>query len=76
MIQGLVRAGAARLRQELAAALPAGTRVAEGPVADPAAAALPLLVLSAGRFETLASHASADEGAARPREVRQRIDPG
>lgn len=76
MIQGLVRAGAARLREELAAALPAGGRVAEGPVADPAAEALPLLVLSAGRFETLASQGSADEGAARPREVRQRIDPG
>lgn len=71
-----MRAGAARLREELAAALPAGDRVAEGPAADPAAEALPLLVLTAGRFETLASQAQADEGAPRPREVRQRIDPG
>jgi hypothetical protein len=76
VIQGLVRAGAARLREELAAALPAGERVAEGPVADPAAAALPLLVLTAGRFESLASPAQTDEGGPRPREVRQRIDLG
>jgi hypothetical protein len=76
VIQGLVRAGAARLRGELAAALPAGERVAEGPVADPVPAALPLLVLTAGRFETLPSPAQADETGPRPREVRQRINPG
>jgi hypothetical protein len=76
VIQGLVRAAAARLRAELAAVLPAGERVAAGPVADPAAGALPLLVVTAGRFETLAAQAQGDEGGPRPREVRQRIDPG
>lgn len=73
MIQGLVRAAAARLRAELAAVLPPGGRVAEGPAAEPAADALPLLVLTAGRWEASPAPPETDEGATRPREARQRI---
>lgn len=76
MIHGLVRAAAARLRTELAAVLPAGDRVAEGPAPDPAAEALPLLVLSAGRLEAAPAPPETDEGAPRPQTARQRIDPG
>jgi hypothetical protein len=76
VIHGLVRAAAARLRDELAAVLPAGERVAEGPAPDPAADALPLLVLSAGRFEAAPAPPETDEGAPRPQAARQRIDPG
>jgi hypothetical protein len=75
VIHGLVQAAAARLRTQLAAVLPAGERVAEGPAPDPAADALPLLVLSAGRLEAAPAPAETDEGAPRPQTARQRMDP-
>ncbi|HEV3052550.1 MAG TPA: DNA polymerase [Longimicrobium sp.] len=74
MIHGLVRAAATRLRTELAAVLPAGERVAEGPAPDPVAQALPRLVLSAGRMEAAPAPPETDEGVPRPRPARQRID--
>jgi hypothetical protein len=75
VIQGLVEAAASRIREELAEVLPAGTRVAAGPAPVPEADALPLLVLTAGRFEAAPAAPEADEDAPRPREAKQRIDP-
>jgi hypothetical protein len=75
VIQGLVDAAAARIREELAEVLPAGTRVAAGPAPEPDADALPLLVLTPGRFEAAPAPPETDEGEPRPREARQRIDP-
>lgn len=75
MIQALVEAAASRIRAELAEVLPAGARVAAGPAPEPDAEALPLLVLTPGRFEAAPAPPETDEGEPRPREARQRIDP-
>lgn len=76
MIQGLVDAAVARLREELAEVLPPGTRVVAGPAAEPAASELPRLVLAAGAFAAAPAPPETDEGDPRPRETRQRIEPG
>jgi hypothetical protein len=75
VIQGLVDAAVARVRDELAGVLPPGTRVVAGPAAEPSAGELPLLVLSPGRWEAAPAPPETGEGEARPRETRQRIEP-
>lgn len=81
MIQALVDAAVARLREQLGGALGAPERVVAGPAAAPSAGALPLLVVSAGRFDALPAVDEGLEGGARPREARQAVpatasDPG
>jgi hypothetical protein len=73
VIQALVDAAVARLREELGEAMGAPERVVAGPAAAPGAGSLPLLVLSAGRLEVMPPRDEALEGGARPRDVRQRV---
>ncbi|HWK88589.1 MAG TPA: DNA polymerase, partial [Longimicrobium sp.] len=74
MIQPLIDAAAAALREQLGAVLtePA-KRVAIGPVPEPEADALPLLVLSPGRFEVQAAGREPAAGEPRPRPVTERL---
>lgn len=66
MIQPLIEAAVARLREELSEVVPAsGNHVVAGPVPEPAADALPLLVLLPGRFEV--QHAAREPRAGEPR---------
>ncbi len=72
MIQSLVDAAVARLREELGQVLPdAASRVVAGPAAAPEADALPLLVLSPGEFQVEPAPAETSSGGPRPQPARQ-----
>lgn len=74
MIETLIDAAVARLREELADLLPAPERqVVAGPVADPAADALPLVALSPGRLRIGQSTREGPAGAPRPQPATERI---
>lgn len=70
-----MEAAAARVRDALSEVLPAPGHVVAGPAAEPGADALPLLVLTAGRWQAAPAPPESDEAGARAREARQRIDP-
>jgi hypothetical protein len=72
VIQSLVDAAVARLREELGDVLPdAASRVVAGPAAAPGAESLPLLVLSPGEFQVEPVPAEATSGGPRPQPARQ-----
>lgn len=72
MIQSLVDAAVARLREELGDVLPdAASHVVAGPAAAPGAEALPLLVLSPGEFQVEPAPAETASGGPRPQPARQ-----
>ncbi|HEU0015551.1 MAG TPA: DNA polymerase [Longimicrobium sp.] len=74
MIQPLIDAAAAALREQLGAVLPEPERrVAVGPAPEPDAGGLPLLVLSPGRFEVRAPGREPGAGEPRPRPVAERL---
>lgn len=71
MIQALVDAAVARLREQLGGAMGAAERVVAGPAPAPGAGALPLLMVSAGRFEAMPPRDEGLEGGTRPRDAHQ-----
>lgn len=74
MIQTLIDAAVARLREELAELLPAPERrVVAGPVGEPSADSLPLVALSPGRLAVGQSTREGPAGAPRPQPAAERL---